>query len=223
MNERPDELADESSPKPASGPNGLQALALLPIVLTGAYLYTHYDQIPASFPIHWDIHGEPNGWTARSGPSVYGMLGIGAVIEMALLQMTASVSRSYKAVARLMPAYMAMVAWVLSLTFSAVAMLPVQDGPLPHEALLGILFASAPGILLATAWLAVKMGRLPAGDSTHWHAGFYYNPEDDAIWVPKRLGIGWTLNMAQPAAWVILIALLGIFGVALASALRHVL
>ncbi len=53
----------------------------------------------------------------------------------------------------------------------------------------------------------------PQGDRTedkYWKCGgtFYYNPDDPAIWVEKRMGIGWTTNMARPAAWVILGAFL---------------
>ncbi|MGI5230602.1 DUF1648 domain-containing protein [Actinoallomurus sp. CA-142502] len=45
---------------------------------------------------------------------------------------------------------------------------------------------------------------------------FYYNPDDPAMLVPKRFGIGWTLNMARPATWVI-------FGLLLVMALIGVL
>lgn len=46
-------------------------------------------------------------------------------------------------------------------------------------------------------------------DDDHWVAGvFYYNPDDPALWVGKRLGIGWTLNFAHPASWFILAAML---------------
>ena len=37
-------------------------------------------------------------------------------------------------------------------------------------------------------------------DDSHWKAGlFYVNPDDPAILVPKRLGIGWTINFGRPA------------------------
>ena len=44
-------------------------------------------------------------------------------------------------------------------------------------------------------------------DDNHWIAGlFYFNREDRRILVPKRsgLGLGRTLNFAQPVAWLIL-------------------
>jgi uncharacterized membrane protein len=36
----------------------------------------------------------------------------------------------------------------------------------------------------------------------------YVNPEDPRIWVPKRVGLGWTLNFAHRLSWVMLILLL---------------
>jgi uncharacterized membrane protein len=37
---------------------------------------------------------------------------------------------------------------------------------------------------------------------------FYYNRDDPALFVPKRFGIGWTVNMARPLAWALLAATL---------------
>jgi uncharacterized membrane protein len=47
-------------------------------------------------------------------------------------------------------------------------------------------------------------------DAHHFRGGgmFYNNPEDARLWVEKRIGIGWTLNYAQPAAWWITAAFL---------------
>jgi uncharacterized membrane protein len=49
-------------------------------------------------------------------------------------------------------------------------------------------------------------GTRPSG----WRAGglFYYAPEDPAVFVPKRLGIGYTVNFGRPGGWLFLGALL---------------
>ena len=45
--------------------------------------------------------------------------------------------------------------------------------------------------------------------SEHYRWGlFYVNAEDPALWVPKRLGLGWTLNFAHRRSWLILALLL---------------
>ena len=52
------------------------------------------------------------------------------------------------------------------------------------------------------------LGTRPDG----WRYGglIYYAPEDPAIFVPKRLGIGQTLNFARLGAWIFLAAMVGV-------------
>lgn len=46
-------------------------------------------------------------------------------------------------------------------------------------------------------------------DDRFWRGGvFYLNSEDSAVFVPKRFGIGWTVNLGRPAGWAVLTALL---------------
>ena len=44
-----------------------------------------------------------------------------------------------------------------------------------------------------------------------WKWGIiYYNPNDSAIWVEKRNGLGWTLNFAHKVSWLIIFFFLAI-------------
>jgi uncharacterized membrane protein len=46
-------------------------------------------------------------------------------------------------------------------------------------------------------------------DDRYWSAGiFYNNPDDPALFVPKRFGLGWTLNFGHPQAKLVLIGVL---------------
>jgi uncharacterized membrane protein len=45
-------------------------------------------------------------------------------------------------------------------------------------------------------------------DDRYWSAGvFYNNPNDPALFVPKRFGLGWTLNFGHPQAKLFLITI----------------
>jgi uncharacterized membrane protein len=33
---------------------------------------------------------------------------------------------------------------------------------------------------------------------------FYFNPDDSALFVEKRIGIGYTINFAHASAWIIM-------------------
>jgi len=49
---------------------------------------------------------------------------------------------------------------------------------------------------------------VPVGDRTpdkYWKLGlFYFNPEDPAVLIEKRFGLGYTFNFARPATWIIM-------------------
>ncbi len=48
----------------------------------------------------------------------------------------------------------------------------------------------------------------PQNDS-YWKAGiFYFNPDDPAIFVSKRVGIGYTMNFANKMSWLVLVGIL---------------
>ncbi len=46
-------------------------------------------------------------------------------------------------------------------------------------------------------------------DDRYWYGGvFYNNPDDPAVFVPKRYGLGWTVNFGNPRGRLILIGTL---------------
>ncbi len=46
-------------------------------------------------------------------------------------------------------------------------------------------------------------------DDRYWAGGvFYNNPDDPALFVPKRFGLGWTMNFGHPQARLVLIGML---------------
>ena len=63
-----------------------------------------------------------------------------------------------------------------------------------------ILLIGALAVLLP---LFVRTGPRPPGDA--WRALFYSNPDDPALLVPKRFGIGYTLNFGNPWCWAVLV------------------
>jgi uncharacterized membrane protein len=50
--------------------------------------------------------------------------------------------------------------------------------------------------------LLVRPGQKPPDGA--WSGTFYSNPDDPALLVPKRYGIGYTLNFGNPWSWVVL-------------------
>lgn len=50
------------------------------------------------------------------------------------------------------------------------------------------------------------LGTRPSG--WIWGGLIYYAPDDPAVFVPKRMGIGQTVNFARPTAWIFLVAVI---------------
>jgi len=62
-----------------------------------------------------------------------------------------------------------------------------------------------------TSTPAVRQRDFPVfrGDDRYWYGGFFYNnPDDPAILVPKRFGLGWTVNFGHPQGKLFLIGML---------------
>jgi Family of unknown function (DUF5808) len=53
--------------------------------------------------------------------------------------------------------------------------------------------------------LLLGLGRTgPRPPDSAWKGSFYSNPSDPALLVPKRFGIGYTLNFGNPWSWAVL-------------------
>jgi uncharacterized membrane protein len=187
-------------------------LAAGPFVILAAaarFLYLNWDRIPARFPVHFNAVGQPNRWAERTIKGVYGPLIFGAELCAWL-------------------AIMALASWYGSRRSPLrSSMLGVM---IASECLLGFLFAliSVQALLGIPVWaivllpiavviplIVVTVGKLSATseavDPTPnecWKGGiFYYNPNDAALFVEKREGLGYTNNFANPWSWVLLLGL----------------
>ncbi len=58
---------------------------------------------------------------------------------------------------------------------------------------------------------SIDRGRTDAvfrDDERYWYGGvFYNNPDDPALFVPKRFGLGWTMNFGHPQSRLVLIGI----------------
>jgi hypothetical protein len=67
-----------------------------------------------------------------------------------------------------------------------------------------IVFGSIAAVGVFTL-LLFGLGRTGARPpETAWKGSFYSNPSDPALLVPKRFGIGYTLNFGNPRSWAVL-------------------
>ena len=199
------------------GPLG-QAGPFLLLAAAGLWLKARWEEIPARFPVHWDLAGRPDGWSERTASGVFGPLLLAAAVALVLLGMARLIVTSARDPSersrRASLVVLLGVEYLVAMVAVATACLPLVGDP---AALLPMLLVLPP---VATAALVLYMVRVarevrPVGSDgapdRHWKAGlFYVNREDPALLVPKRFGIGYTLNYGRPLAWILTAAFVGL-------------
>ena len=184
--------------------------------------------MPARFPTHWNLAGKPDDWTTKSVGGVFRGLSIGfvgcammlftscAVVRWTRLpRVTGRDGEESRRVRRVN--LMATLAWEYLLALllawtTVVSMFSDHAGQLR----LPLAFRLAPFALAIVGGLAIRVmrrtavsGGPPVGDTTpdsRWIVGrLYFNRADPALFVERRTGLGYTLNLGNPWSWLVMI------------------
>lgn len=177
------------------------------------YLQAHWDQLPERFPVHWGANGLPNGWATRSFQGVYAPLLLAAFLNvvfvffaMVLLRASRNTTMRHVTVTILL-----LLMYPVSFAFGMVGLLPLTTFPMwivPVVTLGMVAVLLVWSIMKITAHTAIDAVPEPQNDA-YWKAGmFYYNPDDPAIFVSKRVGIGYTVNFANKISWLVMLGIL---------------
>jgi uncharacterized membrane protein len=104
---------------------------------------------------------------------------------------------------------MAALAWLCTGLFCLIGLTPLIQLSASH--FIAVMTIYLVLVAAISFWLLRRGGLILSSPSTEpydstpdsgWHAGiFYFNKADAAVIVPKRFGLGWTLNFARPTAW----------------------
>jgi len=193
---------------------------LLVLAGTAAYLTYRWDDIPERWIVHWGAGGAPNGWATRTGLQVYGLL-LGGVVIWGVFEAVAMVVRAAGrervgfeplAAASVHLLRLVSLAVTILLAFLAVTLpLGPHLGPGPIVLLAFVLVWGAIGYGAVASTRAMAQAKVGHPHQLESYRGlFYYDRADRRLWVPKVLGIGWTINFAHPMAWPVMLLLLGV-------------
>lgn len=183
------------------------------LAIVAAYVQLHWGRIPEKFPVHWGADGQPNGWASRTFTGVYGPLLLAAFLDVFfLLSAWALVRISRNTTMRHVTVTISLLMmYPISFSFGMVALLPLREFPLwlvPAITLATVAVLIVWSIRVITSPDASDAVPEPQSDR-YWKAGvFYYNPDDPAIFVSKRVGIGYTMNFANRTAWLVMVGIL---------------
>jgi uncharacterized membrane protein len=185
---------------------GIPPLLLLAGVAN--YLHSHWYQIATRYPVHFSLDGTPNRWADRTFRGVYGPLLLGGEITVWLFALVlAGWYGTRRSEPMRKPALVVMltVEWTIALLFGA---LPLKLGmgiPIPIPALaLGPLAFLIPAMAYAIRESNKPRDPIDPTPNECWKGGIvYYNPNDAALFVQRRDGVGFTINMGNRWSWAI--------------------
>jgi uncharacterized membrane protein len=208
-------------------PGGL-ITGLLPfIVLLGVGLWAvrRLDQLPSRLPVHWGFSG-PNRWAVTSSRAIIVLLAQHAFICLVLIAAALGVLHWSRRISASGPAAASERQFrrrtvLLLLAVEYFTILPPIFSLMQAPALAMQVWSVAVIVTIVAFVISlmragqggarlVATDRSPIGDRTAdacWIGGLlYFNRTDPALFVEKRMGIGWTVNFGNPWSWVSVIA-----------------
>jgi uncharacterized membrane protein len=218
----------------------LQAANLAVVILAPATFLALRPRLPASVPLHFGIDGEPTRYGSPDElwsifvvmAFLYGLLWL-VIYILATQRETCpeAPERFAELDAIRRRGTIRLAEWCMlasNLVVGSVA-IAATVGSLPgfeglHRRIVWLaLGLTVVGLGLPIAYWGPRLNRvrnqirsLPGqrkgGREAGWRGGglFYYAPEDPAVFVPKRVGVGLTLNFGRPGAWLFLAVVIGV-------------
>lgn len=196
-----------------------------------------YPSLPQVLPVHFGASGQPDGFAPKSSLAAFAVIIVQAITISLFLIIASAVVRTRRSIESQKPMtslwqqnkFKSLSANLLLLMsfFVGLSLMLAQLniwGLLPHSlslldalpSLVGVLGLTIPmmragqyGSRIMPPAPEKETGVANVDDDREWKAGaVYYNRGDRAILVPKRFGVGWTFNFANPISWIILAVLL---------------
>lgn len=209
--------------------------AILGTLALGVMLF---DGMPERIPIHYDIIGNIDKYVDKNFKLIFFVPAIQFIITalIAVLyfmigkakqqldsqnpEMSSEQSRRFRYI---WSAFIVSASFVLVILFALMQLF--FTGVISDPGLIDIVMIAGVGLLVISAIIVSvytgqggsrlktsasgKGGTINRNDDCYWKLGaFYYNPEDPALFLAKRFGIGWTLNFGHWISWIILLGLL---------------
>ncbi|MEQ6049196.1 DUF1648 domain-containing protein [Lysinibacillus capsici] len=197
-----------------------------------AFTYMNYESIPEVFATHWNGAGEVDGWTQKSRFSVISMPLILLAIQISFFMMSQGMkSAKIQLSAQAKEAsihreltqrkygswYLAAINFSMTILFVVLHYTTVilQDQTAPYFFPLFLVFNVVTlGGLLVFIWKLSKSNErfdevhtneTAATDDQYWKWGiFYCNKNDPSLLVPKKFGIGWTVNFTNKWCYILI-------------------
>lgn len=217
---------------------------ILLIAATAAVTLWREPALGNIIPIHWDFAGNVDAWAQKNFFSLYQLVVLELLLLLLFAGLLVLTARSKKVIRADQPEesrrasyrfkslwcrYFAIVGFATLLLLSFLQMVVLGLCPDSLMAPVTVAFLACIGIgsivlILYTGQGGSRLIRSvqksdridPREDDQFWKLGcIYYNPEDPSLMVEKRFGVGWTFNMARPAAYLVFAGILAVILISL--------
>ncbi|GGG81270.1 DUF1648 domain-containing protein [Paenibacillus radicis (ex Gao et al. 2016)] len=201
---------------------------------TAIYLTVIYDSIPERMATHYDLQGVADGFSTKSFITVFDLsiiqlvmigmfMGINWLIDVTKQQIDPAnpeaSRRNSVHFRRLSSLLMISMGLLIVALFSLLKLASVLEASSRFigagtTSFMIVLFVTVAVFIVLMirakrTTFAEETAVLPMDADQHWKLGvIYYNKSDPSLFVEKRQGIGYTVNMGSPLSWLIVIGLL---------------
>lgn len=217
-----DEILSEKKKKVVKKFKILFGICIVLSLVSFLYVFISYKSMPDTIITHWGAGGKPDGYSEKNILNVFftSFMDISMVLLFAVIAIGSIAGNTYidennlevnrkKAIKYLNGigySFLALTISIQSIT-TTIPIFMVQEKDMPMWLTLGSciipIFIVVPVIYYYLMLSSIKPNSrnmyTVENDDEKWIYGFiYYNKEDPKLMVEKRLGMGWSMNMAQP-------------------------
>lgn len=199
---------------------------------TIALTYRYYDRIPEQMPMQYDFNGIVTNTVTKTPRTVLAMPIMQLYLTLLFMFLNTMIAKAKQQISAEKPeesrkqnvifrrrwsAYLIGSGIGTSLLFSFIQVSFIYPFNSTLITIVPLVFT-----VILTLWaiiLAITTGQggsrvklsngtngevIDRDNDKHWKLGvLYFNPNDPAIFLEKRFGVGWTINLARPVAWII--------------------
>lgn len=209
----------------------LFGICIILSLVSFVYVLLSYKNMPDTIITHWGAYGKPNGYSEKNILNVFftsfidismvllfAVIGIGSVAGNTYIDnknLEVNRKKALKYLNCIGYSFLALTLSIQSIT-STIPIFMVQEKDMPMWLTIGSciipIFIVVPVIYFYLMLSSIKPKSRNIytieNDDEKWIYGFiYYNKEDPKLMVEKRLGMGWSINMAHSLGKVITIIL----------------
>ncbi|KGA81751.1 DUF1648 domain-containing protein [Lysinibacillus fusiformis] len=197
------------------------------------YTILHYDQMPANIAVHWGPSGEADAWKSKTYLTAISLPLIMLMMQFMMWGITDSIKRSAIKIAvnrkeesledqlktrKFMSWQILLVSYAITVLLTVLQLSNIYPAMTVGYKLLPLFVLFLVVVVGSLLIYVVKKRKyrvryeknidsqvMDVDEDRYWKGGLIYmNRQDPSIFVEKRFGVGWTMNLANPRGYIVI-------------------